>query len=182
MLPTTAKARPRMAHSELELASVFDYALNQEQTGIAFFTAAMDRIGAASAKTAFQKLIKEENQHVAYLQGLVADLAKEGRIADKVARSLTLPTSNFFTERSKSELLDQCLEQSMIPDVTVFNTAWLIEKDLSEFYGQMAGKVQDPAAKGALQMLSKWEHGHELFFLDFRRALDEHYGRMPWGG
>ena len=33
------------------------------------------------------------------------------------------------------------MEGSMVPDVTVFNTAWLIEKDISEFYARMAGTI-----------------------------------------
>ena len=49
--------------------------------------------------------------------------------------------TNYFDKRSKSEFLEQCLEGSMVPEVTIFNTAWLIEKDLSEFYEKMAGQT-----------------------------------------
>jgi hypothetical protein len=69
----------------------------------------------------------------------------------------------------------------MIPDVTVFNTAWLIEKDLSEFYGKMADSTSGKA-KDALRMLSGWEKSHELFFREYRDKLTDVYSKMPWGG
>ena len=69
----------------------------------------------------------------------------------------------------------------MVPDVTVFNTAWLIEKDLSEFYEKMANHTEGKA-KEALMMLSQWEKAHERFFRDYRDKLSEVYAEMPWGG
>ena len=69
----------------------------------------------------------------------------------------------------------------MIPDVTVFNTAWLIEKDLSEFYAKMAQNTEGKA-KEAFMMLSDWEKGHETFFKEYRDKLSEIYSKMPWGG
>jgi rubrerythrin len=69
----------------------------------------------------------------------------------------------------------------MVPDVSVFNTAWLIEKDLSEFYERMANSTEGKA-KEALMRLSRWEKGHELFFRKYRDKLSETYSKMPWGG
>ncbi|MBW2640151.1 MAG: hypothetical protein JRE10_08310 [Deltaproteobacteria bacterium] len=69
----------------------------------------------------------------------------------------------------------------MIPDVTVFNTAWLIEKDLSEFYGKMA-ELTKGKARDALLMLSSWEKSHENFFREYRDKLTDVYSKMPWGG
>ncbi|MBC8418393.1 MAG: hypothetical protein H8E10_07360 [Desulfobacterales bacterium] len=69
----------------------------------------------------------------------------------------------------------------MIPDVTVFNTAWLIEKDLSEFYERMTGNAQGPSV-AALKMLASWEKAHEKFFKEYRDKLTETYSKMPWGG
>ena len=92
-----------------------------------------------------------------------------------------METTDYFDERAKSEFLQQCLEGSMVPDVTVFNTAWLIEKDLSEFYEKMANQTEGKA-KEALKMLSDWEKGHERFFREYRDKLTEVYSKMPWGG
>ncbi|NIS60899.1 MAG: hypothetical protein GTO13_09420 [Proteobacteria bacterium] len=69
----------------------------------------------------------------------------------------------------------------MVPDVAVFNTAWLIEKDLSEFYEKMANNAEGQARE-ALMMLSEWEKVHEEFFREYRDKLSEIYSKMPWGG
>ncbi len=69
----------------------------------------------------------------------------------------------------------------MVPEVTIFNTAWLIEKDLSEFYQKMANQAEGKA-KEALQMLSNWEKQHEKFFREFRDKFQDIYSKMPWGG
>ena len=69
----------------------------------------------------------------------------------------------------------------MVPDVTVFNVAWLIEKDLTEFYDKMACQT-DGAARDALRMLSDWERGHERFFREFRDKANEAYKYLCLGG
>jgi len=69
----------------------------------------------------------------------------------------------------------------MVPDITVFSFAWLIEKDLSEFYEKMANQTEGKV-KEALAMLAAWERGHERFFREYRDKLTEIYGQLPWGG
>ena len=69
----------------------------------------------------------------------------------------------------------------MVPEVTIFNTAWLIEKDLSEFYEKMSNQTEGKA-KEALKMLSSWEKEHERFFREYRDRFSEIYSKMPWGG
>ncbi|MDQ7785050.1 MAG: hypothetical protein RDU20_19350 [Desulfomonilaceae bacterium] len=69
----------------------------------------------------------------------------------------------------------------MVPDVTIFNTAWLIEKDLSDYYGKMALLTEGQASE-ALKMLSEWEKAHEKFFREYRDKLSAVYAEMPWGG
>ena len=69
----------------------------------------------------------------------------------------------------------------MVPDVTVFNTAWLIEKDLSEFYANAASKTEGSEGE-AFAMLARWEKAHERFFREYRDKLSDMYASMPWGG
>ena len=69
----------------------------------------------------------------------------------------------------------------MVPEVTIFNTAWLIEKDLSEFYERMAKETTGKAQR-ALTFLSKWEREHEKFFREYRDCFSEVYSKMAWGG
>jgi rubrerythrin len=160
---------------------IFEYALNQEQTGLTFFRQSLERMGIGAAVSAFQRLIKEEEGHIAFISGILKKLKADGRIDLEEVKKEALEPTNYFDARARAEFLDQCIEGSMVPDVTVFNTAWLIEKDLSEFYANMAGKVDGEPQK-ALKMLSQWEKEHERFFRDFRDRLSETYANMPWGG
>jgi rubrerythrin len=59
--------------------------------------------------------------------------------------------------------------------------AWLIEKDLSEYYANAARQTEGDEKK-ALAMLSQWEKEHERFFKKYRDKLTETYANMPWGG
>jgi rubrerythrin len=163
------------------LIKIFEYALNQEETGKSFFQASLQRMGWGSAVTAFKKLIEEEEHHILFIKKILQGLKRESPDQLQIVKEDLVETTNYFDERAKSEFLQQCLEGSMVPDVTVFNTAWLIEKDLSEFYEKMANQVEGKAQE-ALRMLSDWEKGHERFFREYRDKLTEVYSKMPWGG
>ena len=167
--------------SDPRLIKIFEYALNQEETGKSFFEASLQRMAWGAAVSAFKKLIEEEEHHIAFIKRILEELRQGNLETLAVKNEVSVPQSNFFDERAKSEFLQQCLEGSMVPDVTVFNTAWLIEKDLHEFYERMANQTTGKAMN-ALRMLSQWEKGHELFFREYRDKLTEIYSRMPWGG
>lgn len=164
-----------------KLVKVFEYALNQEQTGKSFFEVSIQRMGMGAAVSAFKRLIVEEQKHIEFINQILANLRSGAEVEPEKIREIVLEPTDYFDERSKKEFLGQCLEGSMIPDVTVFNTAWLIEKDLSEFYRRMADQA-DGKPRQALQMLSTWEQGHERFFREYRDKLTEVYAAMPWGG
>lgn len=167
--------------SQNDLIKIFEFALNQEYTGKNFFESSIQRMGVGAAVSAFQRLIQEEEKHIAFIQSILDDLKNERGIELPAEIPLEPETENFFDERAKSEFLEQCLNESMVPDVTVFNTAWLIEKDLNEYYSRMAQKTEGPARR-ALEMLSNWEKQHEKFFKEFRDTLSKTYAEMPWGG
>ena len=163
------------------LIKVFEYALNQEKTGMGFFQGSLARMGVGAAVDAFKQLIREEEKHIAFINRILTDLKTPDGIVLRDVERATMEPSNFFDDRAHSEFLEQCVIGSMIPDVTVFNVAWLIEKDLAEFYETAARQTEGPAAE-ALAMLSAWERGHERFFKQYRDKLTETYSRMPWGG
>lgn len=163
------------------LIKIFEYALNQEQTGKMFFQNSLQHLGVGAAVSAFKQLIKEEEKHIEFLNRMIANIKAGKKIGLADVDETILKPVDFFDDRARSEFLHQCVEGSMIPDVTVFNLAWLIEKDLSEFYKAMAQKTEGEA-KLALTMLADWESSHEKFFRQFRDSLSETYARMPWGG
>jgi rubrerythrin len=163
------------------LIKIFEYALNQEETGKAFFENSLQRMGMGAAISAFKRLIEEEQRHIEFINQILKDLREGEEINPSEIKKIVLEPTDYFDTRAKSEFLQQCIEGSMIPDVTVFNTAWLIEKDLSEFYANMA-KSTEGKAKEAFTMLSNWEKEHEKFFREYRDKLSEIYSKMPWGG
>ena len=160
---------------------IFEYALNQERTGLNFFRQALKTMGIGAAVTALQRLTLEEEGHIAFISSILKELRRDGDIDLDSMKELTIEPTDYFDARARTEFLEQCVHGSMIPDVTVFNTAWLIEKDLSDFYSKMADKVEG-APKSALEMLSKWEAEHEKFFREYRDRLSATYAEMPWGG
>jgi rubrerythrin len=164
-----------------KLIHLFNYALNQEETGKSFFQVSLQRMSMGAAVSAFKRLIEEEEKHIQFINGILKNLQGESKMDLDQIKEVVLEPTNYFDDRAKSEFLEQCVEGSMVPDVTVFNTAWLIEKDLSEFYERMANQTKGEA-KEALLMLSKWEKGHEEFFREYRDKLSEVYAKMPWGG
>ncbi len=167
--------------SNENLIKIFEYALNQEETGKAFFEHSLERMGIGAAISAFKRLIEEEERHILFISQILKDLKTGKEIKPAEIREMALKPTNYFDERAKSEFLEMCVEGSMVPDVTVFNTAWLIQKDLSDFYANMAQQTEGKA-KEALVMLSNWEKEHEKFFREYRDKLSETYSKMPWGG
>jgi len=169
-----------MASNE-NLIKIFEYALNQEETGKGFFQYSLQRMGIGAAVSAFKRLIEEEEKHIQFISRILEELKGGGELEPSNLKTMVLEPTNYFDERAKSEFLAQCVEGSMVPDVTVFNTAWLIEKDLSEFYAKMAAQTEGKAGE-ALRMLSSWEKSHEAFFRQYRDKLADVYSKMPWGG
>ncbi len=167
--------------SNQPMIKVFEYALNQEQTGMNFFRSSLDRMGVGAAVSAFERIIEEEQRHIDFITRLLRDLREGEELNVAQAREIALEPTNYFDDRARSEFLQQCVEGSMVPDVTVFNTAWLIERDLSDFYARMAEKAEGRPQE-ALAMLSRWEKEHEKFFREYRDKLSEVYANMPWGG
>jgi rubrerythrin len=163
------------------LVRIFEYALQQEETGKSFFENSLQRMGMGAAISAFQRLIQEEEHHILFIKSILEGLKHGDPIDLSLGKGVILEPTDYFDERAKTEFLQQCLEGSMVPEVTIFNTAWLIEKDLSEFYEKMS-KQTEGKAREAFQMLSAWEKEHERLFRQFRDKFSETYSKMPWGG
>ncbi len=169
-----------MAANE-RLIRIFEHALQQEFTGRDFFKSSLQRMGWGSAVTAFQRLIQEEEKHIEMIEKILSGLGKGSPVDLPPQKGPEEGPINPFEERAKKEFLARCLEGSMVPEVTIFNTAWLIEKDLSEFYEKMASQTEGKA-KEALMYLSRWEQAHEKMFREFRDQFAEMYSKIPWGG
>lgn len=160
----------------MNVQKIYEYALQREKEGYKFFKSNADSATHATVAAVFTKLADEELKHIEYIQGLLSNSEEK---VEKVAAALE--GDGWFEGRAQKELLDQSMIESMIPDVAVLRTAYLIEKDLSEFYSNAADNASGDAKK-ALSLLAKWERGHEAFFKELHDKIFKEYTEMPWGG
>jgi rubrerythrin len=169
-----------MAQQE-SLVKVYEFALNQEYTGKTFFETSLKHLSVGAAVEAFKKLIEEEEKHIQFINSILQKLKRGEELNVDALLDTSLQPTDFFRKRADSQFLSESIYSSMVPDITVFNTAWLIEKDISEFYARMADKASGEVRR-AFSMLSAWEKTHEEFFRAYRDKLQEIYANLPWGG
>ncbi len=160
----------------MNVHKIFEYALQREKEGYAFFKGNADKASHAAASEVFQKLADEELKHIQFIKKLMEQPEEEAPES-----AAALEEDDWFEQRAKEELLDQSLIESMIPDVAVLRTAYLIERDLSEFY-EMAAAKSAGRAHQAFTRLAQWERGHEAFFKELHDKVFQEYTEMPWGG
>jgi rubrerythrin len=164
----------------MDVRKVYEYALQREHEGKGFFSQNATRFGHAAVTGAFQKMAEEEQKHIEFIQALIDGL--DAGSTDGMAKGLQLDAEGFFSQRAEAEMLDQSVVESMVPDLSVLRMAYLIERDFAEFYEMAAERVEDAGAQHALQMLARWEHGHEELFKKMHDKAFEEYAGMPWGG
>ena len=162
----------------MNVKKVYEYALQREHEGKHFFQSNAERMSHAAAAAIFRRLANEEQAHIDFIEMLIQNLESgegaEGPILD-------LAQDDRFSQRAESEMLEQTVIESMIPDVSILRTAYLIERDFAEFYEMAAAKAEGEA-KTALTALSRWERGHERLFKELHDRVFEEYAEMPWGG
>lgn len=161
----------------MDMSRVLKYALEREKEGKRYFVENADRMGNPAAVRAFKAIANEEQRHIDFI---TAELKRIGE-TDGVAVEPSLPEAGFFADRADSEFIQQAVAEAMVADLPVLRMAYLIERDFAEFYTLSAAKAEGEAKK-TLEMLAKWESGHEKLF---KRLHDEAYAAYtsePWGG
>ena len=164
----------------MDIRKIFEYALRREHEGKRFFEENAGRLGHAAAVSAFKELAAEEQKHIVFIQGQI-DAIDKGLPASSEALNRELTEGAFFSNRAHAEMLDQTVMEAMVPDLPVLRTAYLIEKDFAEYYEKSATEATGEAKK-VLEMLAKWERGHELLFKQLYDKASDVYDKMPWGG
>jgi rubrerythrin len=164
----------------MDVRKVYEYALQREHEGKDFFARNAARFGHAAVVSAFQKMTDEEQKHIEFIQALIHGL--DAGSGSGMAVGAQLDAEGLFSQRAESEMLDQTVVESMVPDLSVLRMAYLIERDFAEFYEMAAGRVAEDTAREALEMLARWERGHEELFKKMHDRAFEEYAGMPWGG
>lgn len=166
----------------MNIRRVYEYALQREREGLAFFRSKASAAGHASLTGVFKRLEREEETHIVFIQSLLDAL--EDSETDSSPES-ALPSSSsdegFFSSRAISEMLDQTTAEAMVPDLPALRMAWLIERDLVEFYRAASSRTEGKS-KRAFEMLASWEEGHERLFKALHDKAFTEYTGMPWGG
>ena len=163
----------------MDIRKIYTYALQREHEGKRFFEENATRLSGAAAVGAFKQLAAEEQKHIEFIEGLIAALERGQPAPTELGAAFE--KEGFFTQRAHTELLDQTVIEAMVPDLPVLRTAYLIERDFAEFYEMAASKEEGPA-KQVLEMLARWERGHEALFRQMHDRAFEQYAQMPWGG
>lgn len=163
----------------MDVRKVLEYALVREREGYAFFSGHAEKAGHASVAGMFRKLAAEEKAHIQYIAKLIADMG--GDALPDVEAALIDEDRSFFEDRAASEMIEQTTAEAMVPDLPVLRMAFLIERDLAEFYAIQAGHVEGPA-RDLLSKLAAWELEHERLFKSLHDRVFAEYAGMPWGG
>jgi len=163
----------------MDIRKVYAYALQREYEGKRFFQEHSERMSHASVADVFAQLAAEEQKHIDFIEAQMAAL-DEGSQPSEVP-GMALEEEGFFSQRALSEMLEQTVIESMVPDLPVLRMAYLIERDFAEFYEMAAAKAEG-GAKKTLKLLARWERGHEKLFKQLHDQTFEEYASMPWGG
>jgi rubrerythrin len=166
----------------MNIRKVLEYALQREYEGKAFFENNAERLSNAAATGAFKAIAKEEQRHIEFIQAQLDALdSKEAGKGTAQKPAPVLDETEFFANRADKEMIAQTVNEAMVADLPVLRMAYLIERDFSEFYHQAASKTEGDA-KLILDMLARWEAGHERLFKKMHDEAFEKYAEMPWGG
>lgn len=160
--------------------NILRYAMERELQGVDFFRQQAEKVSLASAKHMLLELADIEQDHYDYLKDQLAHFEKY-QVFKEVDFEIDRE-ANLFSDRAEKEKLDQQLVESMIPDMSVLRTAYLMERDFAEFYHDAAAKTDDPNAKKLFQTLALWEQGHEKLFKEEHQRMMDTYMHQPWGG
>jgi rubrerythrin len=180
----TRVRRPRVGQSRskgsggMNVQKIYEYALQREQEGKRFFESNAECMSHAAAAGIFRRLAAEEQKHIEFIERALKNLASGDADSGPAAE---LEPGERFARRADSEMLDQTVIESMIPDVSILRMAYLIERDFAEFY-EMAASKTSGEAQTALAALARWEHGHERLFKELHDRVFQEYAGMPWGG
>jgi rubrerythrin len=164
----------------MDLRKILNYALEREREGYEFFSGHAKKSQHASVVGVFRQLAVEEQGHIRYIEHLLAGLSGAvGQPPDLSA--LDFHDASFFSERAASEMIEQTTVEAMVPDLPVLRMAFLIERDLAEFYGNLAPQAEGEARR-AFERLAAWEREHERLFKTLHDKVLAEYSGMPWGG
>lgn len=161
-----------MDDKQKQLAEGLLHAIKGERDGYSFYMMAANSTEDTQGKEIFERLAREEHDHMLFLKKQYDALVKNGKIDD----SLTLgrpgqlsETSPIFSENFKTRLRDGHYE------MTALSISIRLELDSMTYYRQQAKAAAEPGVKKFYTELADWENGHYQALLRQQDELKDDY-------
>ena len=164
--------------------NIFDYAISMEKQGITFYTRISDKFQDRDLKEMFQKLAREEANHIETFQKLKEKAEKKGGIAPFVieGRDIDDYVQSLLAEGifpSQEQLEEQI--QSVDSPATACALAMEAEKNAILLYTELILYSQDKDQRKALEKILKEEKSHLVMLKQLRANHDPKYAAMTFG-
>ena len=146
-------------------------AMKSEVDGYNFYMMASKSTQDAQGKIIFERLAKEELEHVQFLKSQYTSIIETGTIAtDKhLTKTAFNNMSPIFSEGIKSRIKEAHYE------MTALSVGIQLELSAIQFYKEQASKVSDDKVKSFYQELVDWETIHYKILLKQQESLKEEY-------
>ena len=153
--------------------NVFDFAIEMEDNGYAYYTELAKNASIPGLKTIFSDLAADEQKHSAVFHAL-----REGAKEGFMAASTSLETAqNVFKLLPRDE---QGLKD--INDVlTAYQHAMKLEAESHRFYIDAAGKEDDPEVRALLQRIAAEEQDHFNILENVYNFVNAPNQSLEWG-
>lgn len=159
--------------------NILKYAMEMERQGHHFYKTNAERFSSATAKELFERLSEVEMDHYNFLKDQLNYYIENNQLQD-IDIDMD-KEKGLFNQRYQSENIEQSINDSLTPDLTILRMAYLIERDYAEFYRKKSEEADDDKIKKLFSTLAIWEEGHEeLFKAEYDRRMEE-YINGQWG-
>jgi len=112
----------------------------------------------AQGKNFFKVLAREEQGHVDYLEQKLKEWQEQGKcLPDNIATAI--PNQEWI-EKGVSRLKESGEKRDYQDDLKRLNTALLLEEEVSAFYKDLVGNVENPNADAMFRRFLEIEDGH----------------------
>ena len=159
---------------------IFRYAMQMELDGHNFYKEKASSLNNPTSFKMFMDLAEVEMEHYKYIERQLNNYIEKNSL--DINLDIESKEGSIFESREESEHIEETLNESDIPDLTILRMAYLIERDYKEFYQNAATNIEDLEVKKIFEKLAKWEEGHETIFkAEYDKRMRE-YINLPWGG
>ncbi len=152
---------------------VFDFALNMEKDGKAYYEKLANQALLPGLKTIFMGLAEDEQKHYEIFQSL-----KMKRSALPMhATTIIAETKNIFEELLKEKKTLKGVDESL----AAYQHAMKIEADSFRLYEKAAIEEKDPATKSLLMKVAEEEHKHFNILENIYNFVNAPNQYLAWG-